>query len=233
MRGVPREFTRLTAELLVRAYSAGIFPMAETGEAATVFWLDPPVRGILPLDAFHVPRRLAKTVRRQVFDVRCDTAFGRVMRCCAEATRQRTDTWINGEIIRAYTELHERGCAHSVESWRGEELVGGIYGVSLGGAFFGESMFWRQTDASKVALVHLVARLKLAGYRLLDIQFVTDHLRRFGAVDIPRGVYLQRLADALSAATAFPAAPAAEGFDEALAGVLRGKPRAQSTTASD
>ena len=221
MRGAPRGYTRLTPGLLVRAYSAGIFPMAEAGEAATVFWVDPPVRGILPLDAFHVPRRLAKTVRSQIFDVRCDTAFGRVVRCCAEATRQRPDTWINGEIIRAYTKLHELGRAHSVESWRDDRLVGGIYGVSLGGAFFGESMFWRHTDASKVALVHLVARLRLGGYRLLDIQFVTEHLRRFGAVDIPSRVYQQRLADALTAAAAFPTAPAPEGIDEALADVLR------------
>jgi leucyl/phenylalanyl-tRNA--protein transferase len=210
----------LTAELLIRAYSAGIFPMAETGDAAAVFWVDPPVRGILPVDTFHVPKRLAKTVRGQVFDVRCDSAFERVMRCCAEATPQRPNTWINGEIIRAYTELHDLGCAHSVETWRGERLVGGIYGVSLGGAFFGESMFQRQTGASKVALVHLVARLRLGGYRLFDIQFVTEHLRRFGAVEIPSRVYLQRLADALSDTRDFPSAAAPEGIEAALAGVL-------------
>jgi len=220
MRGAPRGYTRLTAELLVRAYSTGIFPMAETRDAATVSWVDPPVRGILPLNTFHVPRRLAKTVRSQVFDVRCDTAFEYVMRCCAEANPQRPDTWINAEIIRAYTELHDLGCAHSVESWCDGRLVGGIYGVSLGGAFFGESMFRRQTDASKVALVHLVARLRLGGYRLFDTQFVTEHLRRFGAVEIPSRLYLQRLADTLSDSVDFPAAPTPEGIDAVLSGVL-------------
>ena len=220
MRGAPRGYVRLTAELLVRAYSTGIFPMAETRDAATVFWVDPPVRGILPLDTFHVPRRLAKTVRGGLFDVRCDTAFKRVMRCCAEVTPQRPDTWINDEIIRAYTELHDLGSAHSIESWCDGRLVGGIYGVSLGGAFFGESMFRRQTDASMVALVHLVARLRLGGYRLFDTQFVTAHLRRFGAVEIPGRGYLQRLADTLSDAVDFPAAPAPEGIDAVLSDVL-------------
>ena len=232
MRGEPRGYTRLTAELLVRAYSAGIFPMAETRDAATVFWVDPPTRGILPLDTFHVPRRLAKTVRGGVFDVRCDTAFERVMRCCAEAAPQRPDTWINAEIIRAYTELHDLGCAHSIESWCDGRLVGGVYGVALGGAFFGESMFRRRTDASKVALVHLVARLRLGGFRLFDIQFVTEHLCRFGAVEIPARVYLQRLADAIRGAATFPAAPNPKGMDEALAGVLGRKPGKQPTTAS-
>ncbi len=223
MRPVPEGYTRLTPELLIRAYSAGIFPMAESGAAATVFWVDPPDRGVVPLDAFHVPRRLAKTVRRRLFDVRCDTAFERVMRCCAEATRQRPDTWINDEIIRAYSELHALGCAHSVESWRDGRLVGGIYGVALGGAFFGESMFHRRTDASKVALVHLVARLRLGGYRLFDTQFATEHLGRFGAVEIPARVYLRRLADAIRGAATFPAAPNPKGMDEALAGVLARK----------
>jgi leucyl/phenylalanyl-tRNA---protein transferase len=232
MKGVPPGYTRLTAELLVRAYSAGIFPMADAADAAAIFWVDPPVRGILPLDTFHVPKRLAKTVRRQVFEVRCDTAFERVMRCCAKATPQRPDTWINGEIIRAYTELHDLGCAHSVESWRGDRLVGGIYGVSLGSAFFGESMFHRETDASKVALVHLVARLKLGGYQLFDTQFVTEHLRRFGAVEIPSRTYLQQLADALSDTVDFPAATAPNGFDGALAGVLGHKPGPHPTAAS-
>lgn len=220
MRGVPPGYTRLTPELLVRAYSAGIFPMAESGDAATLFWVDPPIRGIMPLDAFHVPRRLAKTVRSQIFDLRCDSAFGWVMEGCAEATGQRPETWINDEILRAYTELHELGFAHSVECWRGDRLVGGIYGVSLGGAFFGESMFWRQTGASKVALVHLVARLRLGGFLLFDTQFVTKHLRRFGAVEIPSRDYLQRLAEALNAAANFPAASAPKGLDAALADVL-------------
>ena len=232
MKGAPPGSTRLTAELLVRAYSAGIFPMAEKADAADIFWVDPPVRGILPLETFHVPKSLARTVRRRVFEVRCDTAFGPVMRCCAEATRQRPDTWINGEIIRAYSELHDHGRAHSVESWLGDRLVGGIYGVALGGVFFGESMFHRETDAGKVALVHLVARLRLGRFRLFDIQFVTDHLRRFGAVEIAGRVYQRRLSDALSDSRDFPAAPNPQGFEGVLAGVIEHESGKQPTTAS-
>ena len=194
----------LTPELLLRAYAAGIFPMAESRHDPNIFWVDPEVRAILPLEEFRVPRSLRKTVRRNVFEVRCDTAFGRVIRACAEAAPGRRDTWINDEIIAAYSALHELGHAHSVECWRGAELVGGLYGVALGGAFCGESMFSRHTDASKVALVHLVARLKRGGFTLLDVQFATDHLRRFGVVEMPARQYLRRLDEALRVRAAFP-----------------------------
>ena len=223
MRRPPRAYGRLTPELLLRAYATGIFPMAEERQDPTVFWVDPPVRGILPLDAFHVPRRLARTVRRGVFDVSCDAAFERVIRACAEATPRRRDTWINDEIIGAYVELHRLGFAHSVECWRGGRLAGGAYGVSLGAAFFGESMFSRATDAGKVALVHLVARLKMGGYVLLDTQFVTDHLRQFGAVEIPSSKYLQRLAGAISATATFYGDAPAGDVEEALMGVSQSR----------
>ncbi|MBK3733411.1 leucyl/phenylalanyl-tRNA--protein transferase [Azospirillum brasilense] len=193
----------LSASLLLRAYAAGIFPMAENADSEELYWFDPERRGVLPLEGFHVPRKLRKTVRRGPFDLRFDTAFRAVIEACAEPTADRPKTWINGDILRLYTELHERGCAHSVECWSGGQLVGGLYGVALGGAFFGESMFSRVTDASKVALVHLVARLRAAGYTLLDAQFVTEHLSQFGAVEIPRSEYRRRLAAALAVPTDF------------------------------
>lgn len=188
----------LSAPLLLRAYAAGIFPMAESAEATSLYWFDPERRGILPLDGFHVPRRLRRTVRGATFELRFDHDFRSVIGACAEATTSRPTTWINGEIARLYGDLHDSGFAHSVECWRDGCLVGGLYGVSLGAAFFGESMFSRVPDASKVALVHLVARLRAAGYRLLDTQFVTTHLSRFGAVEIPRADYRRRLADAIA-----------------------------------
>ncbi|MEQ8195101.1 MAG: leucyl/phenylalanyl-tRNA--protein transferase, partial [Rhodospirillales bacterium] len=151
----------LTPELVLRAYAAGIFPMSEGRDDPSVFWVDPKLRGVLPLDTFHVSRSLRKKVRQNVFEIRCDTAFDQVIEGCGESDKNRRDTWINDEIIGAYSELHELGFVHSVECWRNDTLVGGLYGVSLGGGFFGESMFSRATDASKVALVHLVARLKL------------------------------------------------------------------------
>lgn len=197
----------LTPELLLRAYASGIFPMAESRDDPDVFWVDPKMRGVLPLEAFHVPRKLKKAVRRGAFQVRCDTAFGAVVDGCAEAGSDRPDTWINDQIRRAYTELHELGFAHSVECWRDGELAGGLYGVSLGGAFFGESMFSRATDASKVALVHLVARLRLGGYLLLDTQFVTEHLRQFGAIEIPARDYLMQLDRALRVRARFYCEP--------------------------
>ncbi len=208
--------SKLTAELVLRAYAAGIFPMAENHDDPTVFWVDPRVRGVLPLETFHVPRRLRRAVRRNEFEVRCDTAFADVMDQCAAITTERQETWINGEIRRAYVDLHNRGFAHSVECWRDGELVGGLYGVSLGCAFFGESMFSRVTNASKVALVHLVARLRMANYRLLDTQFVTDHLRQFGAVEIPCRIYLERLEDAIRYQTVFPVNPSPEELEEWL-----------------
>lgn len=188
---------RITAETLVRAYSIGIFPMAETADDPDLFWVEPEKRGVVPLDAFHLPRRLARTVRADCFEVTCDTDFDGVIDGCAAPSPGRTGTWINAEIRRLYGELYARGQVHTVECRRDGVLVGGLYGVSLGGAFFGESMFSRATDASKVALVHLVARLRRGGYVLLDTQFLTSHLERFGTVEIPRRAYRARLAEAL------------------------------------
>jgi leucyl/phenylalanyl-tRNA---protein transferase len=200
--------SQLTPAILLRAYAAGIFPMAESADDPELIWVDPTRRGIIPLDAFHIPRRLRRILHRGMFEVRCDSAFAAVMRGCAEASETRRSTWINAEITRLYTALAAQGAAHSIECWldngQGGELVGGLYGVSLGAAFFGESMFSRVTDASKVALVHLVARLRLGGYRLLDTQFVTPHLARFGAVEISRTRYHRLLADALGYSARFP-----------------------------
>ena len=197
---------RLTPEILVRAYAAGIFPMAESADDPELFWVDPRRRGILPLDAFHVPHRLRRVVRRQIFEIRCDSAFEDVIRGCAEASEKRPNTWINDEIVRLYAALFAHGAAHSVECWRDGRLVGGLYGVSLGAAFFGESMFSAETDASKVALVHLVARLRLCGFRLLDTQFLTPHLARFGAIEISRKHYHRLLAEALTYRAVFSSA---------------------------
>lgn len=193
----------LNADLLLRAYAAGIFPMADSADDPELFWVDPELRGVLPLDRFHLSKRLARTVRSNHFEVRCDSDFAATIRGCAESTEQRPKTWINQEILTLYTALNRQGFAHSVECWRGDVLVGGLYGVALGGAFFGESMFSRERDASKVALAHLVAMLRGGGYTLLDVQFVTPHLKRFGAVEIPRADYHQRLATALQRKTHF------------------------------
>ena len=187
----------LTSDLLLRAYASGIFPMARSHDENRLYWIDPERRGVLPLDAFHIPKSLRKTLRSAGFEIRCDTAFETVMRACGEATADRPETWINEEIVRLFVELFDLGLAHSVEVWQGEELVGGLYGLALGAAFFGESMFSRRTDSSKVALVHLVARLRHGGFRLLDTQFVTEHLKQFGAVEISRAEYQERLAEAL------------------------------------
>ncbi len=184
----------ITSDLLLRAYAEGIFPMAERRDAPSLYWVSPEARGVIPLDAFHVPHRLARTVRSARFMVTTDTAFEDVMRACAApAEGDRKQSWINEEIVRLYTELFAIGHAHSVECWRDGALVGGLYGVSLGAAFFGESMFSRERDASKVALVHLVSRLRQGGFTLLDTQFLTDHLSQFGAVEIPRDGYLKLL----------------------------------------
>jgi leucyl/phenylalanyl-tRNA---protein transferase len=188
---------RLNPELLLRAYAAGIFPMAQSRNDPELYWIDPEWRGVIPLDAFHVPRRLRRTVRQGRFATTADTAFKEVVEACAESTRGRPDSWINDEIAAAYAELARLGHAHSIECWLGGKLAGGLYGVSLGGAFFGESMFSRERDASKVALVHLVARLRRGGYALLDTQFITKHLEQFGAIEIPRDDYRQLLAAAL------------------------------------
>lgn len=188
---------------LLECYARGVFPMADAREDDRVFLIDPEKRGVIPLDAFHVPRRLARTVRSDPFEIRIDTAFSEVVLGCAAPKPGRTDTWINGVIEDLYAQLFEMGHAHSVECWKDGELVGGLYGVSLGTAFFGESMFSRRTDASKVALVHLVALLIQSGFRLLDAQFITDHLATFGAVEIPRSEYQRRLARALAGQAQF------------------------------
>jgi leucyl/phenylalanyl-tRNA--protein transferase len=193
----------LTSDVLLRAYAAGLFPMAESAEDPELFWVDPERRGVLPLDGFHLPRRFRRSLRQERFEVTADRDFAAVMKGCAERTPTRKSTWINTQIIRLYRDLHARGSAHSVECWLDGELVGGLYGVSLGGAFFGESMFSRVADASKTALVHLVARLRRGGYQLLDTQFVTQHLTRFGAVEIPRRDYRKRLEAALSVPAEF------------------------------
>ncbi|HEY0052582.1 MAG TPA: leucyl/phenylalanyl-tRNA--protein transferase [Caulobacteraceae bacterium] len=185
-------------DALIACYAAGVFPMAESRDDDEVFLVHPDLRGVLPLDAFHVPARLARTVRQDRFEVRVDTAFEAVLDACAADAQGRDDTWINPTIRALYLGLHARGQAHSVECWRDERLVGGLYGVSLGGAFFGESMFSRERDASKVALVHLVARLRLGGWILLDTQFLTGHLAQFGAAEIPRDEYRRRLKAALA-----------------------------------
>jgi leucyl/phenylalanyl-tRNA--protein transferase len=191
---------RLETGLLLRAYAAGLFPMADTREAEDVFWVEPRRRGILPLDGFHLPKSLAKVLKQECFRHSHDLAFGAVIRACAEEMPGRQQSWINDTILDAYCRLHAEGHAHSIEAWSAEgELVGGLYGVRIGAAFFGESMFSRATDASKAALAHLVVRLRLGGFRLLDMQFLTAHLARFGGIEVKRSHYLALLADAVAA----------------------------------
>jgi leucyl/phenylalanyl-tRNA--protein transferase len=178
--------------------------MAESRDDPTLFWVDPHSRGVLPLDKFYLPKKLRRLIRQGRFEVRCDAAFPEVLDGCAESTERRPDTWINREIRDLYLALFQMGHAHSVESWRDGRLVGGLYGVALGGAFFGESMFSREPESSKIALAHLVARLRKGGFALLDTQFVTDHLKRFGAVEVPRAEYRVMLSRALSVVAHFP-----------------------------
>jgi len=192
-----RYYPAITPDILLRAYSIGLFPMAESADDPEIFWVEPEVRGILPLDDFHISKSLRKTLRREPFDIRIDTAFEQVIEKCAEPAQDRPSTWINATIRKLYADLHAMGHAHSVEAFDGEDLVGGLYGVSLGSAFFGESMFSRRTDASKICLVHLVERLRRSGFTLLDTQFTTEHLRTFGAIDISKEDYLVRLKDAV------------------------------------
>ncbi len=187
----------ITPDIVLRAYAAGLFPMAESADDPGLFWLEPKERGVIPLESFHVPHRLAKTIRGSDVVVVCDRDFEGVIAGCASAAEGRESTWISGRIRALYGALFASGHCHTVEVYRDDRLVGGLYGVSLGAAFFGESMFHTERDASKVALCHLVARLKRGGYRLLDTQFVTPHLARFGAVEIPRKAYLVRLEEAL------------------------------------
>ncbi len=213
---------RLTPELLLRAYAIGIFPMAEGRADPEIRWIDPKRRGILPFESFHVPRRLRRTLRHSPFEVTCDLAFDRVIAACAEPASDRRDTWINPLIEHLYGGLFEMGFAHSIECWEDGVLVGGLYGVSLGAAFFGESMFSRATDASKIALVHLVLRLMKGGFRLLDTQFETPHLRQFGVTEIDRELYRRRLSAAVAAQARFPTESLAEGeLDAFLARLIR------------
>lgn len=188
-RSIPVRTPEITPEIMLRAYAAGIFPMAEAADDPNLFWVEPELRGVIPLDRFHLSSRLARTVRSDRFEIRVDTAFEDVIAACAEARDDRPDTWINSRIREVFGALFSLGHVHTVECWQDDRLVGGLYGMSLGGAFFGESMFHRQTDASKVALVHLVARLRHGGYRLLDAQFQTAHLAQFGTQEIPRAAY--------------------------------------------
>lgn len=196
---------------LLDCYARGVFPMADARDDDKVFLIDPERRGVIPLNDFRISRRLARTVRGDPFEIRIDTAFSEVVALCAQATPERAETWINGPIERLYGELHAQGHAHSVECWREGRLVGGLYGVSLQAAFFGESMFSRETDASKVALVHLVARLIADGFELLDAQFMTDHLRQFGAEELSRTDYKRRLSKALQREAGFGATAPADG----------------------
>ncbi len=186
----------------------------------TIHWVAPELRGVLPLDALHVPRRLKKTVRQGRFEVRCDTDFEGVVRACAAPRKGRSETWINREIARVFCRLHRVGLTHSIEAWREDRLVGGLYGLALGGAFFGESMFSQETDSSKVALVYLVAALRLGGFGLLDIQFITDHLNRFGAVEIPAAEYQERLDTALPLPAVFYSDFSSDVFESAVEEVL-------------
>ncbi len=195
--------TELTPDLLLKAYAYGVFPMAKSRGDETVYWVQPKLRGVLPLDQFHLPRSLRKTLRRGEFEVTIDKAFGDILDGCAEAAPDRPDTWINDRIIRLFTELYNAGAAHSVEVWMDGELAGGLYGLAMGGAFFGESMFSRRTDASKIALCHLVAMLRVGGFTLLDTQFITEHLARFGAVEISQSDYLAELQSALTRSARF------------------------------
>ncbi len=190
-------FVEITPEVLLKAYACGIFPMAENADDPSLYWFEPDMRGVIPLEDFHVPRRLARTVRSDLYEIYVDRDFQAVIDGCAEPAVGRSRTWINQRIRSLYCKLHEIGHCHSVEAWRNGNLVGGLYGVRLGRAFFGESMFHRERDASKVALVHLVARLRAGGFTLLDTQFVTSHLSRFGATEVTKRAYNRLLERAL------------------------------------
>ncbi len=181
--------TTITPQILLRAYAAGIFPMAESAEDNALYWVEPDERGIIPLDGLKISQSLRKSVRHGGFEIRVDSDFSGVISQCAARTADRKSTWINKRIVSLYSELHRLGCCHSVETWKNGKLVGGLYGVRIGAMFFGESMFSRVTDASKVALVHLVARLNAGGFKLLDAQFVNPHLERLGAVKLPKAAY--------------------------------------------
>ncbi|HVZ53947.1 MAG TPA: leucyl/phenylalanyl-tRNA--protein transferase [Pseudolabrys sp.] len=212
-------FFEITPEVLLKAYACGIFPMAESADDPALYWIEPEMRGVIPLDGFHVPARLKRTLRSTPFQVFVDRDFDGVIDGCAEPKHDRMRTWINARIRRIYRALYDAGHCHTVEVYDGDVLVGGLYGVSLGRAFFGESMFHRARDASKIALVHLIARLKAGRYRLLDTQFVTEHLRSFGAVEVPKRRYHRLLDEAVVGEADFAALPVDRPVtgDEALA----------------
>ena len=205
-----RDGIEISPDILLRAYSIGLFPMAESAHDTNLFWVDPEERGVFPLDGLIVSRSLAKTIRQDRFEIRIDGDYDRVLDGCAAAGPEREGTWINARIRTLYRALFDAGCVHTVEAWAGGELVGGLYGVAIGAAFFGESMFHTARDASKVALAHLVARLRAGGYTLLDTQFVTDHLATLGAVAVPKRQYHAMLADAVVAKGNFWALPQGE-----------------------
>ena len=209
----------ITPHVLLKAYAVGIFPMAESAEDPGLYWIEPEARGIIPLDRFHVPRRLARTVAGDPFDIRVDTDFAGVIAGCAAVSGGRAKTWINARIRRLYGELFALGHCHTVEAWQNGRLVGGLYGIRLGAAFFGESMFARERDASKVALVHLVARLKAGNFRLLDTQFTTAHLKQFGAIDVDRRQYHRLLEAAIARQADFNALPRRTAGADVLQGL--------------
>ncbi|HCQ82426.1 MAG TPA: leucyl/phenylalanyl-tRNA--protein transferase [Rhodobiaceae bacterium] len=211
--------TRLTPELIIHAYRQGLFPMADAVDDPETFWVDPHIRGIIPLDAFHVPRRLARTIKQAPFDIRIDTDFRQTIEACRMPAMDRPSSWINDEILSVYCMLHRMGYAHSVECWSDDKLVGGLYGVRIAGAFFGESMFSGCTDASKIALTYLVARLRYANFSLLDCQFATDHLTRFGLKEVPRTAYHRKLQRALGHNADFQLMPVKSSPEEVLQAV--------------
>ena len=217
----------ITPEVLLKAYACGIFPMAESADDPALYWIEPQARGILPLDRVHVPKRLARTIRAQHFEMRVDTDFHGVISGCAASRPGRRSTWINGRIRHLYGALFERGHCHTVEAWRDGRLVGGLYGVELGGAFFGESMFSTETDASKIALVYLVARLVRGGFSLLDTQFVTDHLRQFGTIELGKSEFHRALEAALRQDVDFGALSMSASPEEVLA-IIRAAQRADT-----
>ena len=217
-----RRTLRISPDLVIQAYRQGLFPMAETRLGDRVYWLDPEHRGVLPLDGFHLSRRLRRTVIAGPYEVSVDQDFTATIAGCAAPAEGRQDTWINPDILNLFTELYLRGHAHSVECRRDGELVGGLYGVAIGGVFFGESMFSRARDASKVALVHLVVRLRMGGFRLLDTQFITEHLTQFGAIEIPRDAYREKLAKSLDIPARWLPAPDPAAFRTELDALSRG-----------
>ena len=209
--------TAITPQVLLKAYMAGIFPMAESADDPALYWIEPEERGVIPLKGFHISRSLRKAVRQRPFEIRIDTAFEAVISACAEKTEDRDVTWINHRIFKLYTQLHKMGCCHSVEAWQGSKLVGGLYGVRIGAAFFGESMFSRATNASKIALVHLVARLNYGGFKLLDAQFLNSHIAQFGTYTILKKDYRPILDEALDGAGDFQSFARDDDSDAVLA----------------